>query len=467
MLQHIAKQKETQQKKKKRTQPKKKKKPAKKNRKGSAGEKIVVATEEEQEASGEMKCQKWRIHPTAEQKKTLSLWMETSRWIYNRAAAAVNKKKSADLKELREEIETSRWSDPSRTPERMRNVPYEIRDSPLRDIVKAVKALRAKEKRFKRKFKFRKKKDAVSSLTLRKRQLNCATGRGDVWPSLFGTTGDRSAMRTEKGKTLPPEFEHDTRLLHERKTGFYYLCVPMTVAPLPETQGRQPPHRTGEGKVVSIDPGIRTFATCYDPSGAVTEWGSGKETTQLLFWLLRKAGRLEEKAKRSKGRHRRRIAAVAARIRKRSTDLVNELHRKLSLWLCKNHSAVLVPKFDTRQIVQHKGRPKRRLGRKTSGACVRLSHYKFRTYLSNKAREFGTHVVVCDERYTSMTCGSCGKLNRGLGSSKTFFCPSCGYRADRDHNAARNILLRYVSLNDVMEPRDASPRDGGVLEPQQ
>ena len=460
MLRHIAKQKE------KRPKKKKNKKPAKKSRKGSAGERIIttITVEEEEEVVTEMKCQKWRIHPTAEQKKTLALWMETTRWIYNKAAAAVNEKeKKAILKELREEIETTRWCDPAQTPERMRDVPYEIRDSPLRDLVKAVKALRAKEKKFKRKFKFRKKKDDVSSITLRKRQLNCKTEAGDVWPSLFGTTEDRSPMRTEKGKTLPLVFEHDTRLLFERKTGFYYLCVPMAVPP--EIQGHP---TTDEGEeVVSIDPGIRTFATCYDPSGAITEWGCGKETTRLLFWLLRKASRLEEKARCAKGRHRRRIGAVAARIRKRSTDLVNELHRKLSLWLCRNHAAVLLPKFDTRQIVQHKGRPKRKLGKKTSGACVRLSHYKFRTYLQNKAREFGTEVVICDERHTSMACGCCGKLNRGLGSSKTFLCPSCGYRADRDHNAARNVLLRYVSLNEITESRDASLRGGGVLDPQQ
>ena len=61
----------------------------------------------------------------------------------------------------------------------MRNrVPYEIRDSAAQDINKACKALKAKEKRFKRELKFKHKKDDWTSVALRARQLNCKSDRG-------------------------------------------------------------------------------------------------------------------------------------------------------------------------------------------------------------------------------------------------------------------------------------------------
>ena len=174
---------------------------------------------------------------------------------------------------------------------------------------------------------------------------------------------------------------------------------------------------------------------------------------ETLFRLNRKAGRIETCAAKIGGRKKRQLRAAAARIRKRSTDLVNELHRKFARWLCANHEVVLLPKFDTRSIVRKRnettGRWTRKIGSKTAGSTMRLAHYKFRNFLIHKALEFGTQIEICDEQYTSKTCGSCGTLNDTLGASKTFLCEACGYIADRDHNAARNILLRYLTNNDI------------------
>jgi len=413
--------------------------PPKKKRKTDDG---AVDTGKENAEPTETKSEKWRIHPTRRQRAVFRLWFDATDRIYNRAAKMINSNKKTSMEMMRPIIKDEVWR--SETTVRMWKIPYEIRDLPLRDLMKACKALRAKEKILKRKFKLKEKMGATCSVTLRSRQLNAkkTSGGNRVWPRVFGTLRDRSAMRTEKGKTLPLVFKHDCRLIWERKTGFYYLCFPVDV-------DRSAP--SDVKAVVSIDPGVRTFATCFDARhGKVTEWGCS-HTTKILYWLIRKAARLEKKSKEARGRHRRRIATVAARIRKRSTDLVNELHRKLAIWLCKNFSVVLLPKFSTQQMTEHQTKP-RRLARKTSGGMVRLSHFKFRQFLIHKAREYGTTIDICDEKYTSLTCGSCGTLNGKLGSSKTFKCPRCGYEADRDHNAARNILLRYVWKNDSETP---------------
>ncbi len=75
------------------------------------------------------------------------------------------------------------------------------------------------------------------------------------------------------------------------------------------------------------------------------------------------------------------------------------------------------------------------------------SHYTFREMLKTKAELYeGVNVVTCDEAYTSKTCGQCGWIHAKLGGSKTYRCQQCHYHADRDVNAARNIMLRYLSL---------------------
>ena len=79
---------------------------------------------------------------------------------------------------------------------------------------------------------------------------------------------------------------------------------------------------------------------------------------------------------------------------------------------------------------------------------VTWSHYRFRQRLLNKSREYPwCSIIICDEAYTSKTCGECGFIHNKLGGSKVFDCPQCGEVQDRDMNGARNILLRYETLN--------------------
>jgi len=74
--------------------------------------------------------------------------------------------------------------------------------------------------------------------------------------------------------------------------------------------------------------------------------------------------------------------------------------------------------------------------------------------LINKAAlSSSCQVIICDEHYTSKICGSCGELHHNLGKNKTFICPHCHYEADRDINAARNILLHFLTLNIIMLKR--------------
>ena len=68
--------------------------------------------------------------------------------------------------------------------------------------------------------------------------------------------------KMKSSEPLPVNLGYDSRLVMNR-LGEFYLCVPMPLDVRAESQG---PAESDVG-VISLDPGIRTFMTGYDPSG--------------------------------------------------------------------------------------------------------------------------------------------------------------------------------------------------------
>lgn len=69
---------------------------------------------------------------------------------------------------------------------------------------------------------------------------------------------------------------------------------------------------------------------------------------------------------------------------------------------------------------------------------------EFRECVKNAFLSRGGEVAFVDPAYTSRTCNSCGSLGAKLTPECTVFeCQQCGHTADRDENAARNILERF------------------------
>jgi putative transposase len=105
---------------------------------------------------------------------------------------------------------------------------------------------------------------------------------------------------------------------------------------------------------------------------------------------------------------------------------------------------VLIPEFEVSRMVK---RANRKINSKTVRGMLTWCHYAFRNTLKSKAELHPwCRIVEVGEAYTSKTCEECGNIHKKLGSSKVFKCPSCGYVADRDLHAAKNILLRYLTI---------------------
>ncbi len=66
----------------------------------------------------------------------------------------------------------------------------------------------------------------------------------------------------------------------------------------------------------------------------------------------------------------------------------------------------------------------------------------FLDILEEKAARAGHQVVRVNPHFTTQACSHCGELIQKSLSVRTHICTSCGYVADRDVNAAKNILFK-------------------------
>ena len=74
-----------------------------------------------------------------------------------------------------------------------------------------------------------------------------------------------------------------------------------------------------------------------------------------------------------------------------------------------------------------------------------LAHCSFHDRLTMKAEQLrGASVHEVEEDYSSKTCSSRGNLKDDLGSAKVYSCIKCASVFDRDFNAAKNIMLKYI-----------------------
>ncbi len=67
--------------------------------------------------------------------------------------------------------------------------------------------------------------------------------------------------------------------------------------------------------------------------------------------------------------------------------------------------------------------------------------YEFRRQLGDKAERYGSKLIIADRFYpSSQLCSNCGYRQKMPPLvRRTFECPNCGLKIDRDLNASRNL----------------------------
>jgi putative transposase len=123
-----------------------------------------------------------------------------------------------------------------------------------------------------------------------------------------------------------------------------------------------------------------------------------------------------------------------------SNALVDELHHKLACFLVDNYDIILLPTFETSQMVLKKSR---KIRSKSVRQMLTWAHYRFKLFLAHKAFEMGKLVIDCCEAYTSKTVSWTGEIIKNLGGRKVIKSAD-GRCMNRDLNGARGIFLRAL-----------------------
>lgn len=138
------------------------------------------------------------------------------------------------------------------------------------------------------------------------------------------------------------------------------------------------------------------------------------------------------------------------------------LHR-VSTRLVRDHDLLVIEDLNVRGMTGN---------RRLAKAISDCGWGTFRDLLAYKAQRAGRRLVVIDRWHpSSKTCSACGHLLATLSlGTRTWVCPSCGARHDRDHNAAKNILAagRAVAAcgADISHPGSARVQSALKQEPQ-
>lgn len=142
-------------------------------------------------------------------------------------------------------------------------------------------------------------------------------------------------------------------------------------------------------------------------------------------------------SRKQKGSNNRRksVSLLAKEWRRLTEKERNYLHR-LTSELTKMYDFIAIEKLETKKMLRNKNLAKS-ISEQTWG--------EFITLLNEKAESAGVKIVKVDPKNTSQECSNCGATVKKSLSVRTHKC-LCGYEADRDMNAALNILHRGISI---------------------
>jgi putative transposase len=210
------------------------------------------------------------------------------------------------------------------------------------------------------------------------------------------------------------------------KAGRWFVSVQVeeeVAAPVPAT-----------GKVLGVDLGIKTLATTSEAEA----FENPKALRKNLKQLARLGRRVSRKKKGSKNRKKavRRLARKHARI---ARIRANALHQATHAIAKTKPCTIVLEDLNVKGMMKN---------RKLSRAVGDVGMYEFKRQITYKAEKYGSMVNTVSRWFpSSKTCSCCGWVDEDLDlSDRVFVCERCGYVADRDYNAAKNLAQTELDL---------------------
>lgn len=349
----------------------------------------------------------YRLYPTDQQAQTLCDILDAARWLYNHALAYRRKRWNESRKSVSYNEQAAMWRDwrneePHDNPLRLLNM--SAGQQVLRRLDKVYREF-LKGKRGRPRFKGRRFFNSVNY----KPGDGASIKDGRLYVQNVG-------LMAVKWHRILPEGTLKN-IIVTRKASGWYVAFQVEFETAEPTPSDNPP--------VGIDVGIHHALALSD--------GTVIDSLQYLKQSLTRLRRLQRKvARRQKGSKRRQKAIH--QLAKQHEHIANQRRdwwHKVTFWLVCTYGFIAVEDLQLAFMLRNGN-----LSRASHDVSLGL----FRTLLDYKAMEAGVQIAEVNPRNTSQTCSCCGEIVPKALSVRVHQCPHCGFTADRDVNAALNIL---------------------------
>lgn len=311
------------------------------------------------------------------------------------------------------------------------DVPYDTRQLAIKDAINAYKSSVAlKQQGYVKNFelKYRSKRKNKKIFWCDAKTLN------NKW-ELFRTRLKNNAQLhfRKRDYNKLPKRRPDTDFKIMKDCNSYYILLSV---PYDKSKNK---YKKIKNNVISCDPGIRCFQTCYDPKGKIIEVGLSQiEKVKRIHNKIDELKSIRTKCKNK--RTKQNIRKKYLKKYKKVKDIITDLHNQTTSKLSKSYKSIVLPEFGTSKMLTVTNE----LDSGVKRMMQTLSFYKFKDKLKLACYKEDTSLYIVTEEYTSKTCTKCGNLKHDLGSSKIYECTKCNNIINRDINGARNILLKHI-----------------------
>lgn len=202
------------------------------------------------------------------------------------------------------------------------------------------------------------------------------------------------------------------------------------------------------GKIIGVDLGLKTLATCSD--GSTYENAKYlKKSTNKIKGLSRKLAR-QKKGSNRREKTKAKLAKVHARVANQRSDAIHKM--TTDIVRTKRPEVIVIEDLNVKNMVKN---------HKLAGAISDAAFGEIRRQLEYKAKWYGSKLVIADCFFPSTKmCSCCGTVKEMELNDRVYECAACGNVMDRDLNAALNLAkIPTVSSTGYARGGSVRPQD--------